>query len=140
MLLRFNVPVGILKNELQKAKLIMKTKLIVCAALIASLFLVGCESEKSEHEHSEAKQEKLMAQARVTKEAAQRTALARVPNGTIKEGELEKEHGKLQWSFDVATADTKDITEVNVDAITGAVISVDKESAESESKEKKEKD
>jgi len=114
----------------------MKTKLIVCAALTASLFLVGCESENSEKEHSEAKQEKLMAQARVTKDDAQKIALDRVPNGTIKEGELEKEHGKLQWSFDIATADTKDITEVNVDAITGAIISVDKESPESEKKEK----
>jgi uncharacterized membrane protein YkoI len=58
-----------------------------------------------------------------------------VPNGTVKEGELEKEHGKLIWSFDVATPDSKDITEVNVDAITGDVISLDKESAASEAKE-----
>jgi uncharacterized membrane protein YkoI len=90
--------------------------------------------------HKEAKQEKLMAQAKVSKDDAQKTALAKVPNGTIKEAELEKEHGKLQWSFDIATPDTKDITEVNVDAITGEVISVDKESAESEGKEKKDKD
>ena len=39
------------------------------------------------------------------------------------------------WSFDVTTPDTKDITEVNVDAITGDVVSVEKESAESEAKE-----
>jgi len=38
----------------------------------------------------------------------------KVPNGTVKESELEKEHGKLQWSLDVATPDSKDITEVNV--------------------------
>ena len=42
---------------------------------------------------------------------------------------MEKEHGKLIWSFDIATPDTKDITEVNVDAITGDVVSVEKEAA-----------
>ena len=79
-----------------------------------------------------------MADAKVSKEDAQKTALAKVPNGTIKEAELEKENGKLIWSFDVATPGTKDITEVNVDAITGAVIGVHKESAASEAKEAKE--
>jgi len=112
----------------------MKIKMIVCSALAASL-LVGCVSEKCEHHNKQAKQVKLMAEAKVSKEDAEKTALAKVPNGTIKESELEKEHGKLQWSFDVATPDTKDITEVNVDAITGDVISMDKESAESEAKE-----
>jgi uncharacterized membrane protein YkoI len=114
---------------------IMKFKTIVGALLAVSL-LAGCESEKEDQHESAAKQEKLMAQAKVSKEDATRTALSRVPNGTIKEAELEKEHGKLIWSFDVATADTKDITEVNVDAITGDVIAIQKESAESEKKEK----
>jgi len=41
----------------------------------------------------------------------------------------------LIWSFDVATPNSKDITEVNVDAVTGEVVSVEKESAESEAKE-----
>ncbi len=113
----------------------MKFKTIVGALLAVSL-LAGCESEKEDQHESAAKQEKLMAQAKVSKEDATRTALSRVPNGTIKEAELEKEHGKLIWSFDVATADTKDITEVNVDAITGDVIAIQKESAESEKKEK----
>ena len=54
------------------------------------------------------------------------TALAKAPGGTVKEGELEKEKGKLIWSFDIATPDTRDITEVNVDAITGQVVSVEK--------------
>jgi hypothetical protein len=41
----------------------------------------------------------------------------------------------LIWSFDITTPDTKDFTEVNVDAITGDVVSGEKESAESEAKE-----
>src|SRR5271154_6451742 len=105
----------------------MKITMIACSALAVSL-LTGCICEKVEHHDKEAKQAKLMAEAKVSKDDAQKTALAKVPNGTIKESELEKEHGKLIWSFDVATPDTKDITEVNVDAVTGDVISMDKES------------
>jgi uncharacterized membrane protein YkoI len=112
----------------------MKIKMLFSSVLAASL-LAGCASEKCEHQNKEAKQAKLLAEAKVSKDAAQQTASMKVPNGMVKEGELEKEHGKLIWSFDVATPDTKDITEVNVDAITGDVISLDKESAESEAKE-----
>jgi uncharacterized membrane protein YkoI len=115
-------------------KAVMKIKMIVCSALAAAL-LAGCCTEKGEAKHKEAKQAKLMTKAKISKEAAQQTAMAKVPNGTIKEAEIEKEKGKLQWSVDMTTPDTKDITEVNVDAMTGDVISVEKESAESESKE-----
>jgi len=113
----------------------MKIKWMICSALAAAL-LTGCACEKGESQNNrEAKQARLAAQAKVSKDDAEKTALAKVPNGTIKEAEIEKEHGKLIWSFDVATPDTKDITEVNVDANTGAVVSVDKESAENEAKE-----
>jgi uncharacterized membrane protein YkoI len=119
----------------------MKIKWIIFSALAATL-LTGCisvkckcECEKKEHHNKEAKQAKLMAEAKVSRADAEKIALGKAPNGTVKEGELEKEHGKLIWSFDITTPDTKDITEVNVDAITGDVVSVEKESAESEAKE-----
>ena len=82
-------------------------------------------------------QAQLHKEAKITKEQATKTALARVPNGTVKEAELERENGKLVWSFDIATAGTKDITEVQVDAKTGEVVSVEKESAVAEAAEKK---
>jgi uncharacterized membrane protein YkoI len=105
-------------------------------AILVIAALTGCVCTKGEkHHNKEAKQAKLMAEAKVSKADAEKTALAKVPNGTIKEGELEKEKGKLIWSFDITTPDTKDITEVNVDAITGDVVSVEKEAAESEAKE-----
>ena len=102
----------------------MKIKMTVCSAL-AAVLLAGCATEN---------QAKLMAEARISKETAQQTAQAKVPNGSIKEAELEKENGKLQWSVDMTTPDTKDITEVNVNAMTGDVISVEKESAGSKDK------
>ena len=118
--------------------------MIACSTAAAAL-LAGCGTEKCEPKshNAEAKQARLMAKAKVSKEAAEQTALAKVPNGAIKEAEIEKEHGKLIWSFDVTTLDSKDITEVNVDATTGEVVSVAKELAESETKEatgEKEKD
>jgi uncharacterized membrane protein YkoI len=113
---------------------IMKIKTIICLGLAIGL-VAGCETEKCEKGEKHEKQAKLMSEAKISKEAAEQTALAKVPSGTIKESELEKEHGKLQWSFDVTTPGTSDITEVNVDAITGAVISTDKESAADEAKE-----
>jgi uncharacterized membrane protein YkoI len=55
-----------------------------------------------------------------------------VPNGTIKESELEKESGHLQWSFDMATPGEKDITEVNIDAMTGVVLNIGKEAPDAD--------
>src|ERR1700749_4609527 len=111
---------------------------LVLAGLVA-VTLTACETEhEHEHEHeghAKESEAQLKAEAKISESDARAIALAKVPNGTIKEGELEKEHGKLIWSFDIATPDTKDITEVNVDAITGDVVSMDKESAESEAKE-----
>jgi outer membrane murein-binding lipoprotein Lpp len=108
----------------------MKIKMIVCSALAASL-LAGCVSEKG----GEAKEAKLMAEAKVSKETAQASALAKVPGGTVKDGELEKEKGKLIWSFDITTPDSKDIKEVAVDAMTGDVIAVDTETPADQAKE-----
>lgn len=111
----------------------MKIKCIIGMALTAAM-LSGCETEKH-HESKEAKQAQWMAQAKVTQADAQASALAKVPNGTVKDSELEKEHGKLQWSFDIATPGSTDITEVNIDAMTGELLSMDKESAADEAKE-----
>src|SRR5438105_3690498 len=94
--------------------------LVIIAALAA-----GCATSPS--------------RAKISRSDAERAALARVPNGVIKEGELEKEHGRLIWSFDIASSGSKDITEVHVDAITGEVIATEKESETHEAGEKKQK-
>lgn len=75
------------------------------------------------------------ASGKIRREAAQASALAKVPGGTVKDGELEKENGKLIWSFDIAIPGSKDIKEVAVDAITGAVLSVDTETPADQAKE-----
>lgn len=111
----------------------MKIKNLICSTLAAVSLagLTACVSES-------AREANLEARAKITKADAEKTALAKVPNGTVKEGEIEEEKGKLIWSFDVATPGTKDITEVAVDAISGEVVSVDIEKPEKEAKEKDE--
>jgi uncharacterized membrane protein YkoI len=102
---------------------------MLAAGLLAG-GLTACASAKE-------KQAKLEAQAKVSKADAEKTALTKAPGGTVKSCEIEMEKGKLIWSFVFATPDTKDyFTEVNVDALTGDIVNVEKESAESEAKEK----
>lgn len=72
---------------------------------------------------AEESQDALKAEAKVTLEAATQTALAKVSGGTIKSSELEREHGKLIWSFDISKPKTRNISEVQVDAKTGTVVS-----------------
>lgn len=116
----------------------MKIKHIICSAVTISLLAGGftaCETEKEEAR--EGKAAKLEAQAKITRSEAQKIALERVPGGTIKEGDIEKEKGRLLWSFDIVTPGTKDITEVQVDANTGQVLDVSKETVADQEKEKK---
>ena len=77
----------------------------------------------------------LKAQAKITREEATKTALAKVPGGKIKTTELEKEHAKLVWSFDISMPKSKNITEVQVDAKTGKIVSVEVETPEQQAKE-----
>jgi len=65
----------------------------------------------------------LKAEAKVTEKAARATALAQVPGGAVKSGELERENGKLLYSFDISSKGKTGIDEVQVDAITGTVLS-----------------
>lgn len=72
---------------------------------------------------------------KITMEQARTIALKKAP-GTIKSAELENEHGKLIYSFDIATS-PKAITEVNVDALNGKIVAVQQENAAKEAAEQK---
>jgi uncharacterized membrane protein YkoI len=110
----------------------MKTKTVLCAALSAVALAGGLLSCATEAE----KEAKLQAESKISRAEAEKIALTKVPGGTIKEGEIEKEKGKLIWSFDIATPGTADITEVQVSALNGEVVSVEKESPAQQAKEK----
>jgi uncharacterized membrane protein YkoI len=71
----------------------------------------------------------LAKQAKVDEATAASTAQKRIPKGTIKGVELEREHGRLMYSYDMTVAGQDGVEEVNVDAINGRVIGVQHESA-----------
>ena len=70
----------------------------------------------------------LAARARVTRAQAETLALKAVPDGRVKEAELEEENGLLVWSFDLARPHTKNVTEIQIDARTGKVVRRETES------------
>ncbi len=110
----------------------IQAKFLLCSLLTTALvatIIPGCATSQAQ----------LEARAKISRAEAEKIALAKVPGGIIKEGELEKEHGKLIWSFDIATPGSKDITEVHVDALTGAVIGMEKETPADQEREAKEK-
>lgn len=91
--------------------------------------------ERNDREDESQHQNKLSKQAKITKEQAQEVALKRAP-GTVESGELEREHGKLVYSFDIRNAEGT-IDEVQVSAITGKIVRVEHETKEQEEAEKK---
>lgn len=76
-------------------------------------------------------------EARITEVDARATALALVKNGMVQSSELEREHGRLVWSFDIASPGSKNINEVLVDANTGEVLSHKLETPAEQAKEAK---
>jgi uncharacterized membrane protein YkoI len=79
----------------------------------------------------------LESQAKISKSAAEKIALSKVPTGMIQSAELEKERGKLIWSFDISKPGTKNITEVQVDARNGRIVSDQIETPAAQMQERK---
>ena len=80
-------------------------------------------------------QAQLKKEAKISVEAATATALAAVPGGKVAAHELEREKGKLIYSFDIKVAGKSGIEEVAVDAMTGAMIETVHETPADEAKE-----
>jgi uncharacterized membrane protein YkoI len=77
----------------------------------------------------------LAKEAKISLDTARATALAKVPHGMVRSEELEREHGKLIYSFDIAVPGKSGIQEVNVNAIDGKVLGVHHETTKDERKE-----
>jgi hypothetical protein len=102
--------------------------------VIFGTFLIGLIAVASwGTEQGATSQSAMRKEAKVTMEEAQKAALAK-ESGKIKSKELEREKGRLIYSFDIKMADG--LHEVNVDAMTGEVIEDTVESAAAEAKEK----
>ncbi|MES2306673.1 MAG: PepSY domain-containing protein [Gemmatimonadota bacterium] len=102
----------------------------------ASTAKMAPKPTKAEKEAQDAKAEAaLMKEAKVTEAAARAIALKEVPGGVVKEHELEREKGKLIWSYDIAVAGKSGIEEVNIDAMTGKMLAHEHETPKDEKKE-----
>jgi Peptidase propeptide and YPEB domain len=91
------------------------------------------------HPKKGASKAELKSLAKVSEEDARKTALASLKDpskGTVKEAELESEHGCLVYSFDIQVAGANGIQEVQVDAGDGKVLSSEHESPKAEAAEK----
>ena len=77
----------------------------------------------------------LRKEAKVSMKTARSSALKEVPNGKVRTSEIERENGKLIYSFGIKVAGKTGIEEVNIDAITGAVVAHEHESPATEKKE-----
>jgi uncharacterized membrane protein YkoI len=104
-------------------------KLLAVALLVAMVPVANAATTTTttkKHHHSTAK---------VSEETARAAALAQIPNGKVESHELEKEHGKLVYSFDIKAPGKSGVEEVNVDAMTGKVLNSHHETASGEKKE-----
>lgn len=63
----------------------------------------------------------------ITLEAARKAAQDRVPGGKIQDEELEREDGRLVYSFEISTPGKSGAQEVLVDANDGKIVSVKQE-------------
>ena len=108
----------------------MKTSRIAAFALTLTLAAAPALLAKTET------QAQLQKEAKISMSRAREIALGKVPGGKIESAELEREHGKLIYSFDIKT-DKPGVTEVNVDAKSGKVLSTKQETPAKEAAEKK---
>lgn len=96
------------------------------------------DKDDDDEDDSPEAQAKMMKEAKISMEQARKTALERV-KGTIVEEEIEREKGRLIYSFEIRDADRK-IQEVEIDAMTGALIGVKQEDDDDDKKAAKPRD
>jgi hypothetical protein len=94
------------------------------AALSLSRLVFGAPSEAE-----------LIKEAKISKGQAEKIAISKVPRGVIKSGEIEREHGNLIWSFDISRPQSSNITEVQIDAMSGKIVSTQVETPKDQAKE-----
>ena len=132
----------------------------VAVALVASIAVAGAQgtstykspvkpaTQSTTKRHVKVKkadtQASLKKEAKVSEATARATALKEVPNGVVKSSELEREGGKLIYSYDITVPGKTGIDEVNVNAVDGSVVAkqhetpkAEKAEAVKEAKEKK---
>ena len=118
-------------------------KAVMYMTLVAATLILGAAASASAQEAKAPAQKAATSQAALRKEAkiaerdARKTALAALPGGKVQSHELERENGRLIYSYDIKVAGKSGVEEVNVDAMTGEIVAHEHEDAKAEAKEKK---
>jgi len=117
-------------------------KTVTYVALFATMLTLGAATRSSAQQARAPKKEAtsqaaLRKEAKIREEDARKTALAAVPGGKVQSHELERENGRLIYSYDIKVAGKSGVEEVNVNAITGEIVTHEHEDAKAEAKEKK---
>jgi len=112
-----------------KSRILFKSLLTLTA--LAGIGLTGVRAvDKEDGEDKD--QSRLESLAKVSKAEAEKAARAKAPNGKLIDSEIEEEDEKVVWSFEFSGPDSKDKTEVKVDAVTGKVVKIEVESPDDE--------
>ena len=115
------------------------TSLVVMFLVTVAAAASAAPATCTVHPKKGATKEELATMAKVTQADAQKTALATLKDpskATVKEAELEAEHGCLVYSFDIELAGKTGVQEVQIDAGNGKVFSSKHESPKAEAAEK----
>jgi uncharacterized membrane protein YkoI len=99
------------------------------------ILMVDPEAAIHAQESVQEQQPGLLAQAKVRPEAAAATAKERLPKARLVAAEIERERGRLIYSFDFKTDGQGGTDEVAIDALTGKLVSVSHESPKAEARE-----
>jgi uncharacterized membrane protein YkoI len=145
-----------IKSESNNQRKNMNINRLICSLLVLGLLsglgaaaLAKDNGDKNDKEKTEAKEKakvakdespmEIVAKAKLTRKEAEKIALAKVPKGKIKAAELEMEDGILIWAFDVAMPGTDLLAEVEINAVTGTLVTLEIEAPEAQAKEAKAK-
>ena len=111
------------------------TRYLPIAAIVLTAATAGAQGP-THHKKAETQAE-LQKEAKMTMADARAMALKEVPGATIQAGKIEREGGKLIYSFDMKVAGKSGIDEVNIDAMTGKLVSKQHETPKDERAEAK---
>lgn len=69
----------------------------------------------------------LLAQATISDAAARAVALERFPNGQIVDAEIDEDHGRVMYKYQLHVASERRNVDVDIDAKTGAIVAVEED-------------
>jgi uncharacterized membrane protein YkoI len=111
------------------------TRFATLAFLAVGAITAGAQSPT--HHKKVETQADLQKEAKMTITDARAMALRTIPGATIQAGEIEREGGKLIYSFDMKVPAKTGIDEVNIDAMTSKLVSHQHETPKAERAESK---